>query len=449
MPGRTVKRLVNYMVWLRDRKVAVKSLYLRECTVKYLGKLTKFTLNSVVYVHTVLSASPNHRKFLPDVLLCCPNITCIERSQSHYNATSVLRILETVHVPKLERLLTNEHDLWLSGLVRNMLPTNGEHLLELRVGSIGHFGSLMKRILKYCPQLQVLSLVYLDEDVPTEVVVEFLQRSSHLKEIGLYDCTMSLHAHDDILAIVDAGKGHLQKFSLLFPRDAAIQLTLFSKLLHDDQCSWLEQLIIDEKLSYCSTTRALQLSFDAQQEEEVQQLLAACPMVSKLTLISCYHATQEIMHSMGEHVGTTLTELTMDKCMQSSACQLLQDCHQLVRLTVSVITAGDSNGDRDVCSALYCPSLQYLFLQYDAYSTIDDHLAAVFRQCPALEEVHLCRAGVITFPTLQAILDNKKLHKLTYKQMIGPDQPDLEKFQRLAKRKHLNPVPLIVKCRGK
>lgn len=79
------------------------------------------------------------------------------------------------------------------------------------------------------------------------------------------------------------------------------------------------------------------------------------------------------------------------------------------------------------------------------HSISDVGLVTLFAGCPALKEVRMSPCcSLITFRSLQAILDNHLQLECLHLSFVGFDDEDAELFRRMALDQHLLPVPRLV-----
>lgn len=447
-----ISDLLGCFAWLDRRKPRVASIRLSR-HLKHAKPLKDWQLLEDIalthIMHVVVPILGKDERLLTLLLRACPNIITLKvynhMDEYPYKNSCPFAWLTIASLNlQLKSLSLPFRDASYQHQEMSLcLRTVGPYLKTLSLEAVA-LSDVISDLL--CMSLECLTIN--GSGVLTASVVELLQQSKTLKELTLTDCSRS---EVDIDGILTAGMGQLTVLKVHVTGNKNIGLSTFAAML--EKHSWLQHLRLQNEDSlmnhnaYDRLAGSLVISVpDIDEVDEarlnLKQICAGCSKLVKLS--TQWLPNEHIAMLFGDSFGKDLLELSVPGCSPGVLQSIFIRCPKLARLQLS-----DNISDQHLHMITeHCKHLTCLVVlgprHWGSDFLTDAGLEQVLTCCTMLKELTLdCNARLVTFQTLQTILDKHiQLSKFDCKRM-RLIRAEVNTFRLLARKQQLVPVPLV------
>lgn len=432
----------SYLCWLSQRQVPVRALYLQCLPDK---RVCLPTVERIVLLGK--AAMRTNGEDWANCMMGCPKLVSIKSDFCHNGK-------EFWTPPLLEEeagaIITHTVEWSGTGVLEmtvvRALEAIGCSLQVLRLKTASDFGEIFwDTLAASCPLLRVLEVEMHPVILPAWVLGT-VTGCPTLQDLTLHCFDGSQH---DIDTIIQAGQS-LVRFSVYL----GFEMTGCRELVHvPNTYPTLDLVRMKDFCGYQRSERSL-LMCSIMDASEAGLVLAACGVVTKLWLEFEEEHDLEVLPLLTEIVSKcchTLMEFTLICCTEYDEEDLLfipLHCPSIRRIVFHIEIGHLTDHGLQQLAAV-CKELQCLVVDSGSdcgcLSISDAGLMALFAGCPALKEVRMTPpCPLVTFQSLQAIVD----HRLSLKSLclsgVGFDKEDAERFRRMARDCQLLPVPRLV-----
>lgn len=396
--------MLCYMKWLRDRRIAVKCLHSRNKLVdlpKVRDQL-KFTLPCEILTlgHKTIPY------WLEGILRACPDVHTVRWDGDE--GVWIVRfweLLATVPLPKLSTLNLMAIRWHVASKYLKGLRAIGHQLQHLRMPCTLLSDEVLEVMVNHCQQLRTLDISM--AGVPVWNILQLLRSCQQLQEL-----TLRQHWCGDPRALLAAAGPRLHALSLemYLPYELIAHIIAAYPFLGRLQCHGFR---------FCRSSKARAFTPegpDPDCTQALEALLIACGDIADLEINERCPIDETIVSMIGSRLGDALTSLTVNSFSGFWVDRLLLWCSSLARLTLCGIIS-------DRCLqhlSMYCKHLENLSLRAShKLSFVDAGMIAVFMGCRKLREVRWVHAPLITFASLQVVLELKLPIALFWKSRKG------------------------------